>query len=142
MLRRSRRPTLPAVASRRRSAKLALPRGPHGVETSTLARRELAKLVVGLLGELEDVVGDGHHALVVFVKDGEEVVRVDAGAGSVGDAKSATAVARLGWGEGVDVEETLALVVRSRRLDDHDSALDECDSNGTVAQHSGIGWDE
>jgi len=112
MLRRSRRPTLPAAASRR-SAKLALPRSPHGIETSTLARGELAKLVVGLLRELEDVVGDGHDALVVFVKDGEKVVRVDAGAGSVGDAKGATAVAR--WGEGVDVEVTLALVVRSRR---------------------------
>jgi hypothetical protein len=26
-------------------------------------------------------------------------------------------------------------------LDDHDSALDERDSNGTVAQHGGMGWD-
>jgi len=137
MLRRSRRPTLPAAASRRRSAKLALPRGPHGIETSALARGELAKLVVGLLGELEDVVGDGHDAVVVFVKDGEKVVRVDAGAGSVGDAKGAAAVAR--WGEGVDVEVTLALVVWSCRLDDHDSALDEGDSNGTVAQHVEMG---
>src|SRR5260221_4172521 len=101
MLRRSRRPTLPAAASGR-SAKLAIRRSSHDIETSTLARGELAKLVVGLLGELEDVVGDGHDA--VFVKDGEKVVRVDAGAGSVGDAKGATAVARLGWGEGVDVE--------------------------------------
>ncbi len=27
-----------------------------------------------------------------------------------------------------------------RTLDDHDSALDSCDSNGTVAQHGG--WDK
>ena len=46
-------------------------------------RAILAKLIVGLLGELEDVVRDGHDALVVFVKGGEKVVRVDAGAGSV-----------------------------------------------------------
>ena len=155
--RRSRQPTAPAAS--RRSAKLALPRSPHGIETSVLARRELAELVVGLLGEFEDVVGDGH-GVVVVVKDGEKVVRVDAGAWRVGDAKGATAVA-AGWGKSVDVEVTLALVVWSRRckiqrvieyertpdrerlrvltLDDHDLALDECDSNGTVAQHGGMG---
>jgi len=141
MPRRSRRPTLPEAAAsscRRRSAKLALPRGPHGVEASgALARRrELAELVVGLLGELEDVLGDGH-GVVVVVKNGQEVVRVDAGARRVRDAEGAAAVAR--WGEGVDVEVTLALVVWSCRLDDHDSALDESDSNGTVAQHVEMG---
>lgn len=121
MPRRSRRPTLlpeAAASLRRRSAKLALPRGPHGVEASStaLARRELAELVVGLLGELEDVLGDGH-GVVVVVKDGEEVVRVDAGARRVRDAEGAAAVAR--WGEGVDVEVTLALVVWSRRCKGH-----------------------
>ena len=115
-LRRSRRPTLPAAAASRRSAKLALPGSPHGVEASSaLARRELAKLVVGLLGEFEDVLGDGH-GVVVVVKDGEKVVRVDAGAWRVRDAEGAAAVAR--WGKGVDVEVTLALVVWSRRCKD------------------------
>jgi hypothetical protein len=28
-------------------------------------------------------------------------------------------------------------IIKRLTLDDHDSALDECDSNGTVAQHIG-----
>ena len=122
MPRRSRRPTLlpeaAAASLRRRSAKLALPRGPHGVEASStaLARGELAEFVIILLGELEDILGDGH-GVVVVVKYGEEVVRVDAGARRVRDAEGAAAVARRG--EGVDVEVTLALVVWSRRCKDH-----------------------
>jgi hypothetical protein len=92
------------------STELALPRGPHG-KASAPAGRQLVKLVVGLLGEFEDVVGDGHSVLVI-VKDGEKVVRVDAGGWGVGYEEGAVAVAR--WGKGVHVQVTLALVMWAR----------------------------
>jgi len=117
------------------SAELALPRGPDGIKALAPAGRQFAELVVCLLGELEGVAGDGQG--VVIVKDGKKVARVDAGTWGVGDEESATAVARRRR-EGVHVKKTLTLVVWSRRLDDHDPALDESNCNGTVAQHSGV----
>ena len=74
-----------------------------------LARRQLAVLVVRLLRELEDIVGDGHGFLVV--EDGEKVIRVDASTGCVRHEECA--LARRS--ERVNVEITLALVVRPRR---------------------------
>jgi len=41
------------------SAELALPRGPDGVQAPAPAGGQLAELVVRLLGELEDVAGEG-----------------------------------------------------------------------------------
>jgi len=117
------------------SAELALPRGPDGVQAPAPAGGQLAELVVRLLGELEDVAGEGEG--VVVLEDGEEVVRVDAGAGDGGHEEGAAAVTVARGGEGVYVEVALALVVWARCLDDHDSALDESDCNGTVAQHGG-----
>jgi len=116
------------------SAELALPRGPDGIKALALAGRQLAELVVCLLGELEDVAGDGQG--VVVIKDGEKVARVDAGTWGVGDEEGAAGVTRRR--EGVHVEETLTLVVWSRRLDDHDPALDKSNCNGTVAQHDEV----
>jgi hypothetical protein len=58
------------------STELALPRGPNGINASVLARGQLAELIERLLGELQDVVGDSQG--VIVVKDGKEVVRVDA----------------------------------------------------------------
>ena len=95
-------------------AKLALPRGPDGVKTLAPAGRQLAELVVCLLGELEGVTGNGHG--LVVVKDGEKVARVDASTWRVGDEEGAAAVARRH--EGVHVKVTLTLVVWSRRCSD------------------------
>jgi hypothetical protein len=137
------------------SAELALPRGPDGIKALAPAGRQLAELVVCLLGELEGVAGDGQG--VVVVKDGKKVARVDAGTWGVGDEEGAAAVARRRH-EGVHIKITLTLVVWSRRysemnqytkstratrlvvltLDDHDPALNESDCDGTVAQHSGL----
>lgn len=89
------------------STELALPRGPHS-KASAPAGRQLVELVVGLLGEFEDVVGDGHDVLVL-VKDGEKVVRVDAGVWGIGYEEGAVGVARRG--KSVHVEVTLALVM-------------------------------
>jgi len=113
------------------SAELALPRGPDGIKALAPAGRQLAELVVCLLGELEDVAGDGQG--VVVIKDGKKVARVDAGTWGVRGEEGAAGVARRR--EGVHVEVTLTLVVWSRRLDDHDPALDKSNCNGTVAQH-------
>ena len=96
------------------STELALPRGPHG-KASAPAGRQHVELVVGLLGEFEDVMGDGHGVIVV-VKDGEKVVRVDAGGWGVGYEEGAAGVAR--GGKGVDVEVTLALVMWARGCSD------------------------
>ena len=93
---------------------LALPRGPDGIKALAPAGRQLAELVVCLLGELEGVTGDGHG--VIVVKDGKKVARVDAGTWGVGDEEGATAVARRH--EGVHVKVTLTLVVWSRRCSD------------------------
>jgi hypothetical protein len=97
------------------SAEFALPRSPDGIESPvTLAGRQLAEFVVCLLGELEDVVGNGQ-AVVPVVEDGEKVVRADARARGVGNEEGTTGVAR--GGEGVHVKVALALVVRPQRCD-------------------------
>jgi len=75
------------------SAEFALPCSPDGVETlAALARRQHAEFVVCLLGELEDVVGDGQ-GVVLVVKDGEKVVRADAGIWGVGNEEGAVDIA-------------------------------------------------
>ncbi len=92
------------------SAELSLPRGPDSIKALGLAGRELAKLVVCLLGEFEGIMGNGQG--VVILKDSEEVARVDAGTWDIGYEECATAATR--WGEGVYVQITLTLVVWSR----------------------------
>ena len=87
------------------STELALPRGPNGVKAPVLARGQLAELIVRLLGELEDVVGDSQG--VVVVKDGEEVVRVDASTWRIRHEERALA-RRC---ERINVKETFTLVV-------------------------------
>jgi len=102
---------------------LALPRSPDGIKALALAGRKLAKFIVCLLGKFEGVSGNGQG--VVVVKDGEKVARVDAGTRNIGYKECATAVTRRH--EGVHVEESIRLVVWSRRLDDHDPALNTSD---------------
>jgi len=114
-----------------RSTELALPRCPDGIKAFALAGRELAELIIRLLGKFEGVAGNGQDVFVI--EDGEEVPRVDASTWDVGYEEGATAVIRRH--EGVHVEELLTLVVWSRRLDAHDPALDKSNCNGTVAQH-------
>jgi len=97
-----------------RSAELALPRGPDAIEASALAGRQLAKLIVRLLGKFEDIVGDGQG--VIVIKDGKKVARVYASTWRVGHEEGATAVTR--WREGIHVKETFKLVVWSRRCND------------------------
>jgi hypothetical protein len=90
------------------STELALPRGPNGVNASVLARGQLAELIERLLGELQDVVGDSQG--VIVVKDGKEVVRVDASTWRIRHEEHALA----GRSKGVDVEVSFTLVVWSR----------------------------
>jgi len=117
------------------SAEFALPSSPDGVETlAVLARRQHVEFVVGLLGKLEDVVGNGQ-AVVLVVEDGEKVVRGDAGTWGVGNEEGAAGVVR--GCEGVHVKIAFTLVVWPGRLNDHNSALDDGNRDGTVAQHGG-----
>ena len=91
---------------------LSLPRGPDGIKAFGLAGRELAELIICLLGKFEGVAGNGQD--VVVIKDGEEIARIDAGTWDVGYEESATAVIRLRRHEGIHVEVLLTLVVWSR----------------------------
>jgi len=110
------------------STEFALPSGPNGVKAPVLARGQLAELIERLLGELEDVVGDSQ---AVVVKDGEEVVRVDASTWSVRHEEPAF----TGWCKCVNIKVAFTLVVRPRCLHNHNPALNESDRDGTVAQH-------
>ena len=134
------------------SSELALPRGPYGVKAPVLARGQLAELIERLLGELEDVVGDSQG--VVVVKDGEEVVRVDASTRRIRHEERALA----GRSKCVNVKEAFTLVVWSRcwkenmstekndrhktgrlTLHNHNPALNESNRNRPVAQHGKMG---
>ena len=142
------------------STELALPRGPYGVKAPVLARGQLAELIERLLGELEDVVGDSQG--VVVVKDGKEVVRVDASTRRIRHKEHALA----GRSKCVNVKVAFTLVVWSRcwkkkneekmsylkndrqkkngrlTLHNHHPTLNESNRNRTVAQHGKDGWDE
>ena len=93
------------------SVELALPRGPDGIKASALAGRQLAELIVCLLGKFEGVAGKGQG--VIVIKDGKKVARVDASTWGVGCEEGAAAATRRR--KGVHVEVTLTLVVWSRR---------------------------
>ena len=82
-----------------------LPHGPYGVKAPVLARGQLAELIERLLGELEDVVGDSQG--VVVVKDGKEVVRVDASTWRIRHKECALA----GRSKCVNVEVAFTLVM-------------------------------
>lgn len=112
------------------STELALPRGPNGIKAPVLARGQLAELVVRLLGELEDVVGDSQ-GVVVVVKNGEEIVRVDASTWRI--RYEERTLARRS--ERVNVEVAFTVVVWPRCLHNHNPALNESNRDGTVAQH-------
>jgi hypothetical protein len=90
------------------STELALPRGPNRVKASVLARGQLAELIERLLGELQDVMGDSKG--VVVVKDGKEVVRVDASTWGIRHEEHTLA----GRSKCVNVEVAFTLVVWSR----------------------------
>jgi hypothetical protein len=116
------------------STELALPRGPNGVNAPVLARGQLAELIERLLGELQDVVGDSQG--VVVVKDGKEVVRVDASTWRIRHEEHAFAGRR----KRVNVEVAFTLVVWSRCLHNRNPALNESNRNRTVAQHGKMEW--
>lgn len=136
------------------STELALPRGPNGVNAPVLARGQLAELIERLLGELQDVVGDSQG--VVVVKDGKEVVRVDASTWRIRHEEHAFAGRR----KRVNVEVAFTLVVWSRcwkseenmspekrrkktgrlTLHNRNPALNESNRNRTVAQHGKMEW--
>jgi len=83
----------PTTGASSASAEFALPCSPDGVETPVApARRPHAEFIVCLLGELEDVVGNGE--AVVVVEDGEKVVRADAGTWGVGNEEGAAGIAQ------------------------------------------------
>jgi hypothetical protein len=96
------------------SAEFALPRGPDGIEAFALAGRELAKLIICLLGKFESVVRDGQD--IIVIKDGKKVARIDADTWCVGYEEGATGAGRRR--KGVHVKVTFTLVVWSRRCND------------------------
>jgi hypothetical protein len=94
-------------------AELALPGSPHSVKAPVLARRQLAELVIRLLGKFEDVMGDGQ--AVIVVEHSEKVIRVDTSTRCVRYEEGA--IRSFGRGKCVDIKVALKLVVWPRGYD-------------------------